>query len=88
MLDLHRAGGANRYLEACLPLAQDLIDRFYAAEQGDLFFVAGDDATLVTRPKSDQDGATPSALGLSTLALARLAGITGRADLAKSWMRS
>ncbi len=81
LLDLHRAGGANRYLEACLPLAQDLIDRFYAAEQGDLFFVAGDDTTLVTRPKSDPDGATPSALGLSTLALARLAGITGRADL-------
>ncbi len=83
LLDLHRAGGADRYLEACLPLGQDLIERFYDADRGDLFFVAGDDPTLVRRPKSDPDGATPSALGLATLALARLAGITGRADLRK-----
>ena len=81
LLDLHRAGGADRYIEACLPLAHDLIDRFYDANRGDLFLVAGDDPTLVTRPKSDPDGATPSALGLATLALARLAGVTGRADL-------
>ncbi len=33
------------------------------------------------RPHSDPDGATPSAAGLATLGLARLAGITGRADL-------
>ena len=80
-MDLHRAGGADRYLEACVPLAQDLIGRFYDADRRDLFFVSGDDPTLVRRPKSDPDGATPSALGLATLGLARVAGITGRADL-------
>ncbi len=81
LLDLHRAGGEDRYLEACLHLAESLVSRFYDPELRDLFFVAGDDETLVIRPHSDPDGATPSAAGLATLGLARLAGITGRADL-------
>jgi uncharacterized protein YyaL (SSP411 family) len=81
LLDLHRAGGEDRYLEACLHVAEAITTRFYDASARDFFFAPGDDATLVMRPHSDPDGATPGAAGLATLGLARLAGITGRRDI-------
>ncbi|HXX49514.1 MAG TPA: hypothetical protein VEN47_14890, partial [Myxococcota bacterium] len=43
----------------------------------------GGDPTLVLRPASDSDGATPSASGLAVLGLLRLAELTGRADFAE-----
>ncbi len=80
LLDLHRAGGDDRYVEAAVRVGEAIAARFYDADARDLFFVPGEDSTLVMRPRSDPDGATPAAAGLATLGLFRLAGITERAD--------
>ena len=81
MLDLHRAGGEERFIESAIATAERICRDFFDADRGSLFFTAGDDATLVMRPESDSDGATPSATGLAALGLVRVAGITGREDL-------
>ena len=83
LLDLHRAGAGDRYLEAALVVGEELRARFYAPATRELFFTPGGDPTLVLRPASDSDGATPAASGLAVLALQRLAELTGRADLAE-----
>ncbi len=81
LLDLHRAGGGDRYLEAALRTAEALCERFFASDTRELFFAAGGDASLILRPSSDSDGATPAAAGLATLGLARLSELCGRDDL-------
>jgi uncharacterized protein YyaL (SSP411 family) len=80
MLDLHRAGAGDAYLEAAVALADDLVARFYDADEGDLFLTASDAERLVHRPRSEPDGATPNAAGAATLALLRAAALAGRSD--------
>jgi uncharacterized protein YyaL (SSP411 family) len=81
LLDLDRAGAPDRVMEPAIRVAEAIRDRFYDPEARDLFFVPSDTRDLVLRPRSDVDGATPSAAGLATLGLARLGTLTGRADL-------
>ena len=81
LLDLHRAGGDDSYLEAALRTAEITGARFYDPAERDLFLSAGDDKTLPFRPGSDSDGATPAASGLAVLGLVRVAALTGRSDL-------
>ncbi len=80
LLDLYRAGAGDSYLESALTVADELRARFFDPKSRELFFTPGSDGTLVFRPSSDSDGATPSASGLAVLALTRLAELTGRAD--------
>ena len=84
LLDLHRAGaGDPRYVEAALVVADELRARFFDPRTRELFFTPGGDPTLVLRPASDSDGATPAASGLAVLALVRLVALTGRPELAE-----
>jgi len=83
LLDLHRAGAGDRHLEAALAVAEELRARFFDPRTGELFFTPGTDSTLVFRPASDSDGATPAASGLAALGLVRLAEVTGRAEFAE-----
>jgi len=70
-------------VEAAIAVAEEIRTRFFDPRTRELFFTAGSDQTLVFRPSSDSDGATPSAAGLAVLGLLRLAELTGRADLAE-----
>ncbi|HMR30759.1 MAG TPA: thioredoxin domain-containing protein [Geminicoccaceae bacterium] len=54
-----------------------VLDRHYADPAGGYFSVADDADDLVVRPKTGQDGPTPSGNALALQALARLAAITG-----------
>jgi uncharacterized protein YyaL (SSP411 family) len=81
LLDLHRAGGADRYLAAALELAEGIRARFFDRAAGKLWFSSGEDSSLVRRPQSDGDGATPAASGLAALGLVRAAALSGRAEL-------
>ena len=81
LLDLHRADGDSRWVERALVVADELRARFYDASARELFFTPTRDATLILRPGSDGDGATPAAAGLAVLALLRLVELTGRGDL-------
>jgi uncharacterized protein YyaL (SSP411 family) len=80
-LDLHRAGAGERYAVGALGLAEAIRERFYAPESRQLFFTPADGGSLVVRPRSDPDGATPAAMGLAVLGLVRLAELSGRRDL-------
>jgi len=81
LLDLQRAGADNRFLGAAVRVAQHIADRFFDAEQGDLFLTPIDGEALLQRPRSDHDGATPHSTGLATLGLLRVASQCGRPDL-------
>ena len=81
LLDLHRADGDPRWVESALIVADELRARFYDATKCELYFTSASDATLVLRPASDGDGATPAGAGLAVLALLRLCELTSRADL-------
>jgi hypothetical protein len=81
LLDLLRAGGAPRHGELALSLAERIAQDFMDPESGELFLAARGDRTLVLRPPSDMDGATPSAAGLAMLGLVRAAELSGRAEL-------
>ena len=81
LLDLHRAGGADGYLDAALRLAEAIRDRFFDPEVRALYFAPSDGERLVLRPESDTDGATPAAAGHAVLGLARLAELADRDDL-------
>jgi len=80
-LDLQRAGADERFFAAALRFAEDIATRFFDARAADLFLTPSDGETLVVRPRSDHDGATPHSAGLATLGLLRVAAIAGRSDL-------
>jgi hypothetical protein len=81
LLDLHRTGAGDRFLAAALGLAEAIAERFYDADEGDLFLTPADADPLVQRPRSDHDGATPGSTGWAVLGCLRLATLAGRTDL-------
>jgi hypothetical protein len=80
-LDLHRAGAGDRWLEAALAFADEIVAHFFDASENDLFLTPADGEALVHRPRSDHDGATPHSTGFAVLGLLRAASLSGRADL-------
>jgi len=82
-LDLFRAGAGEDSLSLALHLANEIEARFFEPETGQLYFTPSDGERLVHRPRTDHDGATPSALGLAALGLVRLAQLSGLAPIAR-----
>ena len=76
-LDLYRAGAGEHFLTTALHFAQEIGDRFYDAQSGQLFYTAVDGEPLVYRPQTDHDGATPAAAGLAAVGLLRLGQLSG-----------
>jgi uncharacterized protein YyaL (SSP411 family) len=81
LLDLQRAGAGERWLAPALAVANEIATRFFDRDQGDLFLTPSDGETLVHRPRSDHDGATPHSTGLAALGLLRASELCGRGDL-------
>jgi len=80
-LDLHRAGGDERFLEQARLLGDEIVERFADQRSGALYLTADGSGGLIHRPRSEHDGATPDASGLAILGLARLAALAGDAAL-------
>ncbi len=80
-LDLQRAGAGDDLLPHALALADAIATRFYEPSVRDFFLTPCDGETLVQRPRSDHDGATPHSAGLACLTLLRAAALCGRHDL-------
>ena len=74
-LDLFRAGAGS--LVRARRLAAAIAERFFDAEEGDLFLTPSDGEALAQRPRSDHDGATPHSTGLAVLGLLRTASLCG-----------
>lgn len=84
VLDLYEVTLAANHLDFAIALAEAMILKFYDAENGGFWQSAAKSADLILRVKDEYDGAEPSGNSVATLALLRLATITGRDDFKKS----
>jgi len=71
-------------LEFAVQLADALLARFEDQQSGGFFFTSHDHETLIQRPKTGQDSATPSGSGIAALSLQRLSLITGKTAYAEA----
>jgi uncharacterized protein YyaL (SSP411 family) len=84
VIHLYEATLAPKHLDFAIALAEAMIAKFHDAENGGFWQSAADSADLILRMKDDYDGAEPSGNSVATLALMKLAAITGRADFRQS----
>jgi uncharacterized protein YyaL (SSP411 family) len=80
VIDLYEATLEPAPLDFAIELGEAMIAKFYDAANGGFWqSIAGTD-DLILRVKDDYDGAEPSGNSVATLALLKLAAITGRED--------
>lgn len=79
LLELLQADYRHSDLEFAIDLADALLDRFEDSAAGGFFFTAHDHETLLHRPKTGHDNATPSGNGVAAWALQRLGHLLGEA---------
>ena len=84
VLDLYEATLDSGTLDFAQELADAMMGRFFDQEHGGYWQSATDSKDLILRAKEDYDGAEPSGNSVATLALLKLAEITGSEDLAKA----
>jgi hypothetical protein len=87
----YEATGDPGHLRFALDLARALVERFYDAERGTLYFTPADGERLVARPQEVADHATPSSAGAAVsllLALDAFAPEAGFADVAESTLEA
>ena len=81
VIELYETTLNPEHLDFAMTLAEAMIAKFYDAENGGFWQGAADAKDLILRVKDDYDGAEPSGNSVATLALLKLAAITGREDL-------
>ena len=79
-LELYEATLTPATLVFAIALAEALLAKFYDPEHGGFWQSGAGAAELILRVKDDYDGAEPSGNSVATLALLKLAAITGRAE--------
>jgi uncharacterized protein YyaL (SSP411 family) len=82
-LILYEATLEPKHLDFAIALAEAMIAKFYDAENGGFWQSAAGAKDLILRVKDDYDGAEPSGNSVATLALLKLAAITGREGFQK-----
>jgi hypothetical protein len=80
VIDLYEATLEPKHFDFAIALAEAMIVKFYDPENGGFWQSAADAKDLILRVKDDHDGAEPSGNSVATLALLKLAAITGRED--------
>jgi uncharacterized protein YyaL (SSP411 family) len=83
VIELYETTLGSAYLNFAIELAEAMILKFYEAENGGFWQSPADAKDLILRVKDDYDGAEPSGNSVATLALLKLAAITGRDDFKK-----
>jgi uncharacterized protein YyaL (SSP411 family) len=83
VIDLYEATLEPKHLDFAIALAEAMVMKFYDAENGGFWQSASGAKDLILRVKDDYDGAEPSGNSVATLALLKLAAITGREDFKK-----
>ncbi len=81
VIELYEATLEPQPLDFALALAESMIAKFYDPENGGFWQSPAGAADLLVRVKDDYDGAEPAGNSVATLALLKLAAITGHADL-------
>jgi uncharacterized protein YyaL (SSP411 family) len=80
IVDLYEATLGPTHLDFAIELAEAMIAKFYDAANGGFWQSLAGTNDLILRVKDDYDGAEPSGNSIATLALLKLAAITGRED--------
>jgi uncharacterized protein YyaL (SSP411 family) len=80
LVTLYETRFEERWIDAAVGLAEEILARFADRRRGGFFFTADDQEPLIARRKDLLDSSTPSASGLATLALLRLGRLCGRED--------
>jgi len=80
VIHLYETTLAAEHLDFACELAAAMLAKFYDPVRGGFWQSPAGADDLILRVKDDYDGAEPSGNSAATLALLRLAGITGRAD--------
>ncbi len=80
VIHLYEATLEPRHLDFAVELAEAMIAKFYDPANGGFWQSPADMTDLILRVKDDYDGAEPSGNSVATLALLKLASITGRED--------
>jgi uncharacterized protein YyaL (SSP411 family) len=83
VIDLYEATLEPKHLDFAIALAEAMIAKFHDAENGGFWQSAAGAKDLILRVKDDHDGAEPSGNSVATLALLKLAAITGRENFRK-----
>jgi uncharacterized protein YyaL (SSP411 family) len=83
VVDLYEATLAPGPLDFAVSLAEAMIAKFYDTENGGFWQTTAEAKDLIVRTKDDYDGAEPSGNSVATLALLKMAAITGREDFRK-----
>ena len=84
MIELYETTLAPKHLDFAIALAEAMVKKFYDAENGGFWQSAAGADDLILRVKDDYDGAEPSGNSVATLALLKLAAITGREDFRRA----
>ena len=77
LLELVQAEFRQCDLDFAIQLAEALLGRFEDPQEGGFFFTSHDHETLIQRPKSPYDNATPAGNGVTAFALQRLGHLLG-----------
>jgi uncharacterized protein YyaL (SSP411 family) len=77
LLELMQTEFRTADLEFAQAIAERLLHSFEDTQDGGFFFVSHDHETLIHKPKSGHDGATPSGNGVAAFALQRLSHLVG-----------
>ena len=80
LVELYLTTAKPRWIEAALPLADEMLARF-AAIEGGFYSTCNEHEHLIARSKDHYDGSTPSGNAMAATALLRLGHLTGRRDL-------
>ena len=80
VIELYETTLDPKHLDFAIALAEAMLARFYDAANGGFWQGAAGSDDLILRVKDDYDGAEPSGNSVATLALLKLAAITGRED--------
>jgi len=80
VIQLYEATLVPGHLDFAIELATAMIAKFYDAANGGFWQSPAGTSDLILRVKDDYDGAEPSGNSVATLALLKLAAITGRED--------
>jgi uncharacterized protein YyaL (SSP411 family) len=86
LVHLYEADFDSHWIESALQLATVMIEQF-ADVKGGFFFTGKDHEQLIARTKDTYDGSTPSGNSMAVAALAKLATLTDRRDLADTAAR-
>ncbi|MFW6320291.1 MAG: thioredoxin domain-containing protein [Halohasta sp.] len=78
--DCYGVTGDVEHLAFALDLVETIVEAFWDADAGTIYFTPDDGETLVTRPQELTDQSTPSSLGVATDLLVALDGFVPDAD--------